>query len=50
MTHGTADEDNWRMIIGGFPLVTDLIAVALNNCAIDRLHKDRCTQAFGEIP
>ena len=21
MTHGTADEDTWGMIIGGFPLV-----------------------------
>ena len=32
------------------PFVTDPIAVALNDCAIDSLHKDRCAQAFGEIP
>ena len=31
-------------------LVTDPIAVASNDCAIDCLHKDHCAQAFGEIP
>ena len=33
--------------LSSLPLVTDPIAVASNDCARDRLHKDRCTQAFG---
>ena len=33
--------------LSSLPLVTDPVAVALNDCAIDRLHKDRCAQAFG---
>ena len=33
--------------LSSLPLVTDPIAVASNDCAIDRLHKDRCVQAFG---
>ena len=33
--------------LSSLPLVTDPIAVASNNCARDRLHKDHCAQAFG---
>ena len=33
--------------LSSLPLVTDPIAVALNNCARDHLHKDHCAQAFG---
>ena len=33
--------------LSSLPLITDPIAVASNNCARDRLHKDCCAQAFG---
>ena len=33
--------------LSSLSLVTDPIAVASNNCAIDHLHKDHCAQAFG---
>ena len=33
--------------LSSLPLVTDPIAVASNDCARDRLHKDHCMQAFG---
>ena len=33
--------------LSSLPLVTYPIAVALNNCARDCLHKDCCMQAFG---
>ena len=33
--------------LSSLPLVTDPIAVASNDYAKDRLHKDHCAQAFG---
>ena len=33
--------------MSSLPLITDPIAVALNDCARDHLHEDHCTQAFG---
>ena len=44
VTHYTSHSFSY---LSSLPLVTDPIPVASNNCAIDRLHKDRCAQAFG---
>ena len=44
VTHHTSHPFSY---LSSLPLVTDPITVALNDCARDRLHKDRCMQAFG---
>ena len=44
VTHHTSHSFSY---LSSLPLVTDPIAIALNDCARDHLHKDRCTQAFG---
>ena len=44
VTHHTSHSFSY---LSSLPLVTDPIAVASNDCAIDRLHKDCCAQAFG---
>ena len=44
VTHHTSHSFSY---LSSLPLVTDPIAVASNDCAIDHLHKDRCAQAFG---
>ena len=44
VTHHTSHSFSY---LSSLPLVTDPIAVASNDCARDRLHKDRCAQAFG---
>ena len=44
VTHHTSHSLSY---LSSLPLVTDPIAVASNDCARDRLHKDHCAQAFG---
>ena len=44
VTHHTSHSFSY---LSSLPLVTDPVAVASNDCAIDHLHKDCCAQAFG---